>query len=329
MMITRDIIVREAAQTGFPPIALEKTLRLVNLLSALLRHPYLQGRIALKGGTALNLFVFDVPRLSVDIDLNYVGTADRERMLAERPKVEQAIEAVCSREGLNIRRTPSEHAGGKWRLGYVNDVGASGNLELDLNFLLRTPLWPVTTCDSRQVGMFQARGVPIIDLHELAGGKLAALLSRQASRDVFDARELLRRADLDPQKLRLAFTIYGAASRKDWRSISPDAVDVDPAELASQLVPVLRMKHFADAKAIAAWSAELVAECRALLSRVLPLTAEEREFISRLNDRGDIAPELLTTDETMLSKIREFPALQWKAVNVKKHFGSGGSGQIR
>jgi NAD(P)-dependent dehydrogenase (short-subunit alcohol dehydrogenase family) len=40
----------------------------------------------------------------VDIDLNYVGAADRETMLAERPKVEQAIEAVCSRLGLRLRR---------------------------------------------------------------------------------------------------------------------------------------------------------------------------------------------------------------------------------
>ena len=76
----------------------------------------LKTRIALKGGSALNLFYFDVPRLSVDIDLNSIGAADRETMLAERPKLEQAVQAVCSREGLTVRRMPSEHAGGKWRL---------------------------------------------------------------------------------------------------------------------------------------------------------------------------------------------------------------------
>jgi hypothetical protein len=72
----------------------------------------------LKGGTALNLFRFEVPRLSVDIDLNYVGAVDRETMLAERPKVEEAIRAVCAREGFAIRRLPQEHAGGKWTLRY-------------------------------------------------------------------------------------------------------------------------------------------------------------------------------------------------------------------
>ena len=49
----------------------------------------------------------------------------------------------------------------------------------------------------------------------LAAGKLAALCARRASRDLFDARELLR-TDLDPTKLRLAFVVYGRLNRKDW-----------------------------------------------------------------------------------------------------------------
>ena len=72
-------------------------------LEALRSHPFLKERIALKGGTALNLFIFDVPRLSVDIDLNYIGPADRVTMLEERPKIEQAVQAVCGRLGIRIR----------------------------------------------------------------------------------------------------------------------------------------------------------------------------------------------------------------------------------
>jgi len=132
----------EIASTGFGAEPLEQVSRLMALLDALNSHPFLKSRIALKGGTALNLFHFEVPRLSVDIDLNYIGAADRTTMLAERPMVEQAIQAVCSREGLNIRRVPTEHAGGKWRLTYAASKGAPGNLELDINYLLRTPLWP-------------------------------------------------------------------------------------------------------------------------------------------------------------------------------------------
>ncbi len=74
--------------------------------------------MVLKGGTALNLFVFDLlSPLSVDIDLNYVGSADSEVMLAEKEKLKQAITAIRGREGLTLRRVPTAHAGGKWRLG--------------------------------------------------------------------------------------------------------------------------------------------------------------------------------------------------------------------
>jgi hypothetical protein len=78
--------------------------------------------------------------LSVDIDLNYVGALQREAMLADRPKVEQAAQTVFSREGFITKRVPTEHAGGKWRLSYQSYTGQSGNLEVDLNFMLRQPL---------------------------------------------------------------------------------------------------------------------------------------------------------------------------------------------
>ncbi len=208
MMLGEADLQRQAETTGFRPEPLEKVLHLIELLEGLRSHPYLRTRIALKGGTALNLFVFDLPRLSIDIDLNYIGSADRETMLAERPRVEQAIRAVCQRSGIEIRRLPKEHAGGKWRLSYNRVAGGSGALELDVNFMLRTPLWPPSLLDSRPVGSFAATSVPVLDLHELAAGKLAALFGRTACRDLFDVRELLRSATIDRERLRLAFVVY-------------------------------------------------------------------------------------------------------------------------
>lgn len=71
-MITETELRREAAAAGFRPESLEKVLRLNELLEGLRQHPFLKSRLALKGGTALNLFVFDLPRLSVDLDLDYM-----------------------------------------------------------------------------------------------------------------------------------------------------------------------------------------------------------------------------------------------------------------
>ena len=155
MRLTANELAREAAATGFQTEPLEKVILLLELLEAIRSHPFLKERVVLKGGTALNLFRFDVPRLSVDIDLNYIGAVDREGMLADRPKIEQALQAVCGRVGVQPRRVPSDHAGGKWRLNFNRVAGGTSTLEMDVNFLLRTPLWPAERIDSRA-----ARNVP-------------------------------------------------------------------------------------------------------------------------------------------------------------------------
>lgn len=230
-MLSEADLRREAAATGFQSEPLEKVIRLIDLLEGLRSHPFLKTRIALKGGTALNLFIFDVPRLSVDVDLNYIGTIDRETMLAERSKVEQAIQAVCGRLGLQIHRVPLDHAGGKWRLSYTSVVRRSANLELDVNFMLRKPLWAPVASDSKRVGSFSTTQIPLLDAHELAAGKLAALFGRSASRDLFDVRELLQRVNLDRDKLRLGFVVYGGINRRDWRSVSLTDLAADPDEV--------------------------------------------------------------------------------------------------
>ena len=75
-----------------------------------------------------------------------------------------------------------------------------------------------------------------------------------------------------------------------------------------------------------AWTEKLVAECRDLLSIVLPLTPDEAEFIRRLNDTGHISPELLAGDAAVQANIQNHPGLLWKALNVKKHFGPSSGG---
>jgi predicted nucleotidyltransferase component of viral defense system len=321
MKLTSQDLAREIAATGFSGEALDKVFRLIGLLNALNSHPFLKARIVLKGGTALNLFHFDVPRLSVDIDLNYIGAADRDTMLAERPKLEQAVQAVCSREGLTVRRMPPEHAGGKWRLTYAASAGGSGNLELDVNFMLRTPLWAPQIAECFAVGSFKAAPFPVLDPHELAAGKLAALLARSANRDVFDAHRLLGAPDLDRARLRFAFVVYGGINRKDWRTVSADDVKGNVADASYDLVPMLRSDLAPPRGEVTAWFDKLVAECRERLAVVLPLTANELEFLERLNGSGDIVPELLTDDAATHAVLRDHPGLKWKALNVKKRLG--------
>lgn len=318
MRLSRETLLAESEATGFRPEILEKAFHLLGLLEGFRDHPFLRGRLALKGGTALNLFVFDLPRLSVDIDLNYVGEPGIDRMREERPLVERALQAVFSREGFRVARVPDAHAGGKWRLAYESALGQTGELQVDLNYMFRTPLWPIVIRDSRGIGSFRTEGIPLLDVHELAAGKLAALMARRASRDLFDAHSLLVGGDLQPERLRQGFVVYGAMSRKDWRTVRVDDVAFEDHELATQLLPMLRSEAARLDLPTAPFGRHLVEECRAALACVLPLSEKELLFLDRLLDGGEIVPELITEDPDLAERIRTHPSLQWKAFNVRR-----------
>jgi predicted nucleotidyltransferase component of viral defense system len=316
--ISPERLASAAHETGFNPDVLEKVAQLLVLLAALQGHPFLTGKLVLKGGTALNLFVFDVPRLSVDIDLNYIGGGDREVMIAERPGIERALQAVFEREGFAVRRMPEEHAGGKWSLRYEASSGRTGNVEVDVNFMYRVPLWPVEVRDSFVVGGWHATEVPVLDLHELAAGKLAALLARRQARDLFDSRHILQMEGLDRERLRIAFVVYGAMNRKDWRKVSPGDVEYDAAELARQLIPTLRQHAHVTQVVTREYGSQLVDDCRKSLSAVLPFTTAENAFLDLLLDRGVLDPSRLTSDVSLQDRIRQQPMLEWKALHVRQ-----------
>lgn len=319
MIFSREQLLAESTATGFRPEILEKVMQLLSLLETFERHPFLKGRLALKGGTALNLFCFDIPRLSVDMDLNYIGSVDRTTMLEERPRVEQAIQAVCAREGMAVTRLPEEHAGGKWRLRYPSSLSESGNLAIDLNYMFRLPLWPIAHRNSRQLGTTKTKAIPLLDLHELAAGKIAAMLARRASRDLFDTHLLLTTQSLNIEQLRLGLVVYGAMNRKDWRTVSLEDIGYDAKELASQLIPVVRRNYLDDLGGPEAFGSRLVSQCRVAMQSILPLSSTEREFLDRLLEDGDVVPSLLTSDEELAGRIACHPGLQWKAIHVREH----------
>ncbi len=311
-----------AEKVDFNITVIEKVVHLLNLLNTLNSHPMLKGKLALKGGTALNLFVFDVPRLSVDIDLNYIGALDREVMMEDRPKVEQAMQAVFQREGFTVRRVSGDHAGGKWRLTYQSYTGDSENLEVDINFVFRQPLWDVACIDSHCLGNFQAKNIPVFNSYELFSGKLAALFSRKQARDLFDAHKLLSHDHkINQEDLRLAFVVYGAMNRKDWRTISLDDISFTANELKQKLFPVLRQNLVPKGEDFLQYGQQLVEECRDKLSIVYPLSENEMEFLDLILGDGEIDASLLTKDKEMQERINRHPILRWKVINVLKNHG--------
>lgn len=318
MNLRQEDLQNIAKKAGFRAEMLEKVIRLIELLNELFDNTFLKQRLALKGGTALNLFYFNLPRLSVDIDLNYIGAVDRNTMIEERKEIEAILIALCKRSGFTIKRVATEHAGGKWRLNYASVVQPGGNLEIDLSYLYRVIFWPIAVKDSFLVGQYQAKNIPLLDIHELAAGKLAALMSRRASRDLYDAHRLLvspnSRQKIDMERLRLAFLIYGGMNRRDWRTIKIEDIGFDSTELQNKLIPVLNQNDLQQTS----FAERLVTECQDILAHLLSFNENEKNFFDRLLDRGEIESSLITLDAELQKKINLHPGLLWKAQNVKK-----------
>lgn len=291
-------------------------------MSRLVRHPARHGAWVLKGGTALSLFWLDVPRLSVDIDINDIGQTDLAAMQEARPKFEAAVAACCEREDCAVRRMPVDHAGGKLRLRYPTGIGGTSSLEVDLNFLLRRPLLPIEHRAPRFPPKPRSGSVPVLSLEEIAAGKFVALLSRQALRDAFDAAEILAVAPdlLGRRAFRLAFVCYAGANRQDLRDVDPARVAVSGKDVDRQLLPLLRVERRRDPDA-ASLAARLNETCVAAARQLVEWGNTERRFLDRLCDDGAIEPEHLTEDVAEQELIRRQPSLEWKALNVRRFKG--------
>lgn len=307
------------AVTSFDLLCIEKVLRLMGILEIIFHNHELAGKYVLKGGTALNLFYFQMPRLSVDIDLNYLGL-EREKMLADRVRHEKVLSDLLKDNGYVLKRVPSEHAGGKWRLGYTSFTGLQQNIELDINYMHRAALMPVQVKDSFPLGMQSVSGVSVLDIHELAAGKLCALLSRCKPRDLFDAARLLIEVPLNHEQLRLCFIIYAAFNKLDFSTIHGlGELKFTAGQFRQELMATLSANVRGDNPQ--EYLEKLVAKCHHGLSLIMPFSGNEQKFLAYVNKRGQIRPALLTDNADWHRMILNHPMLLWKVFNVRKHYG--------
>jgi predicted nucleotidyltransferase component of viral defense system len=108
-------IAKKASELGFVRDTLEKVYRLADILEYFNTNPILKNNLALKGGTAINLTIFKLPRLSVDIDMDYLITNSREEMLANREEINSMIDKFMISNGYTRSlKSKSPHSLDSW-----------------------------------------------------------------------------------------------------------------------------------------------------------------------------------------------------------------------
>ena len=221
------------------PSPVERMIRLFDVLEGFAGDDFMGLRMALVGGTALNAFHTALPRLSLDIDINYTG-AGVSAPVDERPAFEDRALRIMEGKGYPLLRNPRPDTGGRWVFGYEDMHGGNAQLHLDVSYAQRPPFFGTQTLSSAPLGDHRATNIPVVDRNEVVGGKLAALVHRKRARDLFDARVISTMPDLDWRRVRLAALVLGAGDRhSDWRELSPSSIEGNITDLQGSLEPCL------------------------------------------------------------------------------------------
>jgi len=136
----RDYFKAISRKTGFKTDSLEKVFRIIAILGRVHEEPGLAGRLALKGGTALHGIVFGFRRLSVDIDMNYIGSIDRETAQKEREQIRKTLLYLFRDLGYRADEPVSMYAEEQFNVRYTNCGGGADRLKLEINYLERLPV---------------------------------------------------------------------------------------------------------------------------------------------------------------------------------------------
>jgi hypothetical protein len=280
-------------------------LEIVRLLIDAAPFVFTQECFALKGGTAINLFLEDMPRLSVDIDLVYTNLDHSDRVSA-LAAIEKSLHAVAelleSKLSVTVRPTTS----GSEHESKLFISRGPVLLKVEVNHVFRGAVFPLvigTMSTQAQKRFSRALSVPMLDPDELYASKLVAAMDRQHPRDLFDVMLLLERGGITP-RIRRAFTVYLAGhNRPIHELLSPNPKDIS-TEFESDFVGMANREV----------SIEQLVEVRERIFQELPasLDGSERSFLLSVN-RREPDWEILG-----LPEIEKLPAIKWKLLNLGK-----------
>lgn len=269
-------------------------------------HVAAESCFALKGGTAINLFVRDMPRLSVDIDLAYLRVDEpRETALKKSSEALGRIAAAIKKTipGARIQESRAREPERVIRL--IVSTGPT-RIKIEPNEVIRGAVFPSEERElsRRAEDLFElsvsARALSLADLY---GGKLCAALDRQHPRDLFDVKILLDNEGITDE-IRKAFVVYLAShDRPIHELLDPKRKDVSRIydnEFAGMPIEEIAYK-------------DLIAARETLIETLKrELTDGEKTFLVSIKS-GEPNWSVMG-----LKDIEKLPALQWKLLNIQK-----------
>ena len=276
----------------------------VALLIRVIPEIALDTRFALHGGTAINLFDRDMPRLSVDIDLTYIPIEDREtsfnNISAALIKIKERIENRL--QGSRVEHKVDNH---KLLVSYDEAM-----IKIEVSQIVRGLLGAVTEkilCEKAQIKYDAFCAINIVSNGQLYGGKICAAMDRQHPRDIFDVKQLLKDEGFN-KEVKEGFL---------FRLLSADR------SIQDVLFPNLQEHRLAMMNQFTGMSDELFTyeeyeQVRETMVKKVQgsLTAEDKFFILAFKNGSP---------DWSIYNFESYPSIQWKLLNLEKIKSSNSS----
>jgi predicted nucleotidyltransferase component of viral defense system len=255
---------------------------------------------ALHGGTAINLFIRDMPRLSVDLDLTYLPIENRETTLTN---IAQALHSIQARIGA---RAPFIRVEADLVRAKLLCKRHGAQIKIEVNTTMRGSLGEpklLTLSPKTQETFDRFAEIRVIPLGQLYGGKICAALDRQHPRDLFDVRYMLQNQGFSDEIKRGFLLCLLSSDRPIHEMIAPTLLNQRDT----------LGNHFAGMTE-APFSYEDFEEIRLILIETIHTALEQAEcrFLISFKEGNPVWMEY------GFAEFEKFPAVQWKLQNIRR-----------
>lgn len=313
---TKEDLNELAHSLNFVRDTLEKVLRLVKILDFINSNPLTKNKLALKGGTAINLTIFKLPRLSVDIDLDYTENNSREEMLQNREQITEILKKYLQSEQYSISpNSKNYHSLSSIVAAYTNSAGMKDNIKIEINYSLRAHIF---TPENKKIILenIQSKNeILVLNKTEIFASKLNALLDRGAVRDLYDINNMIQNKIFSPadfELLKKSFIFYTALSQEKIPSeYTFEKINaINTRKIFAELLPVIHNGTFVHIE-------EMKNSTKQFYSKNLMPTQNESDFLELFSQKK-YNPALIFSDTQILKNIENHPMVAWKMLNHDK-----------
>jgi predicted nucleotidyltransferase component of viral defense system len=311
----RSELSNTARQYGFLCDTFEKVLRLKEVLVYFNKQEYLREHLLLKGGTAINLTIFDLPRLSVDIDMDFTPNATKENMLIARKNITRIIGKYMESEGYNLSSASRfHHSLDAFHYQYKNAAKNLDMIKIEINYSLRAHIFKA---EKRPIlhNIFEDNIlIRTVNPIEIFAAKTNALLSRTAARDLYDFNNMIdynlfaTQSDLLRKSIIFYATISAETINKNFDTSIIDTLSFQ--KIRRDLFPVLSQKERKQQFNLA----NRIHDAKKFISTVMAPSISEMEYMERFEAK-EYRPDLLFEDNGIIDRIQQHPMALWKCQN--------------